>query len=329
MGKDLTVHRKGHLEKHNIMSPDRFEAVEIAVEAIEDNIVNKSEKITKIPRKLERLYKVEKVLGKGRFGTVYAGIRRRDGKVVAIKQIPKSSVPALEMLHGRKVPLELALMKAVQSVEGVVKLLDYFEGSDSFIIVMERPDNCRDMFDYITEKGALEESVARGFFKQIVETVLDCHSEGVIHRDIKDENILINTETGKLKLIDFGSGAFFKEGVFSEFEGTRVYSPPEWIRCSRYHGNQATVWALGIVLYDMVCGDIPFETDEEICSAELIFRNNVSDSCQNLIRSCLRIRPGDRIQISQVLSHPWMREDGAGCFEQSSQELEANLNSMS
>jgi len=325
--KDLTVHRKGHLEKHNIMSPDRFEAVEIAVEAIENSIVNKREKITKIPRKLEKLYKVGKVLGKGGFGTVYAGIRRRDGKVVAIKQIPKSSVPALEMLHGRKVPLELALMKTVQSVEGVVKLLDYFERSDSFVIVMERPDNCRDMFDYITEKGALEESVARGFFKQIVETVLACHSEGVIHRDIKDENILIDTETGKLKLIDFGSGAFFKEDVFSEFEGTRVYSPPEWIRCSRYLGNEATVWSLGILLYDMVCGDIPFETDEDICNAELIFRNNVSESCQNLIRSCLRIRPGDRIQISQVLSHPWMREDGAGCSGQ--KELEEDLDSVS
>ena len=207
-------------------------------------------------------------------------------------------------------------MKTVQSVEGVVKLLDYFERSDSFVIVMERPDNCRDMFDYITEKGALEESVARGFFKQIVETVLACHSEGVIHRDIKDENILINTKTGKLKLIDFGSGAFFKEDAFSEFEGTRVYSPPEWIRCSRYHGNQATVWSLGILLYDMVCGDIPFETDDEICSAELIFRNSVSESCQNLIRSCLRIRPGDRIEIGQLLSHPWILQGDRGDEEE-------------
>jgi serine/threonine protein kinase len=224
-------------------------------------------------------------------------------------------------------------MQAVQSVEGVVKLLDYFERSDSFIIVMERPDNYKDMFDYITEKGTVEESVARGFFKQIVETVLACHSKGVIHRDIKDENVLVNTKTGKLKLIDFGSGAYIKDGEFDgEFEGTRVYSPPEWIRCSRYLGNEATVWSLGILLYDMVCGDIPFETDDEICNAELIYRNNVSDTCQNLIRSCLRIRPRDRIEIGQVLSHPWMRESVAEssepCSVDSSIDLCEEVNSM-
>ena len=207
-------------------------------------------------------------------------------------------------------------MHAVQSVEGVVKLLDYFEMSDSFIIVMERPDNCKDMFDYITEKGTVEESVARGFFKQIVETVLACHSKGVIHRDIKDENILVNTKTGNLKLIDFGSGAFIKDGDYTDFEGTRVYSPPEWISCASYLGNQATVWSLGILLYDMVCGDIPFETDDEICNAELIFRNNVSETCQNLIRSCLRIRPRDRIEIGQVLSQPWMVQEDTAKHEE-------------
>jgi serine/threonine protein kinase len=79
----------------------------------------------------------------------------------------------------------VCLLRQLAHIPGVIKLLDYYERSDSCIIIMERPDQAKDLFDYITEKICLKESVARGFFKQVVETVIQCHNAGVIHRDIK------------------------------------------------------------------------------------------------------------------------------------------------
>ena len=254
-------------------------------------------------------YRVGPVLGRGGFGTVYAGRRLSDGLQVAVKHVARARVTHwVSWPGGHRLPLELKLLLQLQAVDGVIQLVEFFERFDSFIFVFERADKCKDLFDVITDKKYLEEDIARNFFRQIVTTVLACHSKGVIHRDIKDENILVDLITGKLKLIDFGSGAFLKEEgeLYTDFDGTRVYAPPEWILSGQYHGDSATVWSLGILLYDMVCGDIPWEKDTDIIGASLVFSRPLTEQCKDLITSCLARSQENRISINNILQHPWL-----------------------
>jgi len=269
----------------------------------------------------DKKYTTSSLLGKGGFGSVYAGYRNHDHLPVAIKVINKNRV-----IHAKndRIPIEVTLMQMTSHIEGVIKLLEYYELPDCFMLILERmmskvgaskdikttSASVQDLFDFISDKGPLKEDLAKKIFQQVVNTLNQIHAAGVIHRDIKDENILIDTQTQQIKIIDFGSGSRLHDEVYTDFDGTRVYAPPEWIKFRRYRAEGLTVWSLGILLYDMVCGDIPFETDNQIKKAQVLFKPalGLSDEVKTLIRSCLSITTGDRITLSGISSHPWMKE---------------------
>ena len=249
-------------------------------------------------------YVVKEQIGQGGFGTVFSAVRRRDGMEVAVKEVIKDERVVVD---SAGLPLEVALLQQVQDVPGVVRFVEYFDMQPCFYIVMERLHG-QDLFDFISLQGPLPEALARHLCRQLLDTVIACHKKGVVHRDIKDENIIVDLKTNKIKLIDFGSGALLEQKLYKDLQGTRVYSPPEWINQRSYRPEGLTVWSLGILLYDMVCGNVPFECDAEIRHARPNWFPGLglSSEVKSLITGCLTVAPGERITLEGILTHPWL-----------------------
>ncbi|XP_032372407.1 serine/threonine-protein kinase pim-2 [Etheostoma spectabile] len=257
-------------------------------------------------------------IAKGGFGAVYAGYRKEDAVSVAIKHIPKGKVYYSKVIkNGKvfKVIEEVALMvKAAGGAESAgssaaISLLDCYLLEEDLVLIMERPVPSMDLHQYRKAKrGFLQEDEAKSILRQMVDAAVEMHTNGVFHRDIKLENILIEvgSHVPRARVIDFGCGCPVIKGYYYRYSGTFSKAPPEWFIFKRYKAGPTTVWQLGALLYDLLDHDHSFKTRIYL-ERGIKINCNLSLDCQEFLQTCLAINPHRRPSLEQLQLHPWLR----------------------
>ncbi|XP_068074736.2 uncharacterized protein pimr93 isoform X1 [Danio rerio] len=260
-----------------------------------------------------RGFVLKRMIGQGGFGRVYKGTRIHDGRKVAVKFIKKWATMQYINIprHFAPVPLEVALMLMVNKsprVPEIIRLLDWEDYPGHYILVLELSTPCEDLSVYVKRSGGfLNETKARVIMGQTIRAAQVCCARGVFHRDIKLENLLINPQTLRVKLIDFGCGDLLKDSAYHHYSGTRQYSPPEFNMMRRYHGKPATVWSLGILLYVLLCGRLPRSRILLRMNSSCWSSSRLSHDCCDLICCLLQQDPSKRISLEDIPHHPWFK----------------------
>lgn len=255
-------------------------------------------------------YSIGKLIGKGAFGKVLLGVHKLTGMSVALKAIDKSH---LQNEHSRrKVFQEVYILKKIKH-KNVVKILEVFETSKHFIMVFEYLGG-GDLLQFVKSKGRLTESEAKVIFKQILEGASAIHSYNIIHRDFKLDNILIDGDYSTIKICDFGVSKLIKKGqVIKEQCGTPAYLAPEIIVDQGYSGFTVDMWSLGVLLYAMVHGRVPFKAGNMGDLQKLILRGEydidrgMSLEVQDFVSKLLELVPHNRLTSKEALEHPWFK----------------------
>jgi serine/threonine protein kinase len=237
---------------------------------------------------------------------------------VAIKIIDKTRLDAVTL---KNLYLQAEIMKKIKHTN-ITRLFEIIETEKELSIVLELT-NGGDILDYIVARGRIVESEARGFFKQILSAVEYLHSHGITHRDLKPEHFLLDGSKN-IKLTGKQLLNFIVLLVSRSFEvddknmvtscGSTVYSSPELLEGIPYYGKAVDCWSLGVSLYAMVVGDLPFtspnvsELHEMVCNGDFDIPDDVSPECRDLITHLLRVKPKKRFTIRDIKEHVWFTE---------------------
>ncbi|XP_024240876.1 NUAK family SNF1-like kinase 1 [Oncorhynchus tshawytscha] len=256
---------------------------------------------------LKHRYEVMETLGKGTYGKVKRAMERTTRKTVAIKSIRKESITDdLDRVHIKR---EIEITSALKHPY-IIRFHEVFESRDKIVIVMEYASR-GELYDYVNERRRLVETEARDIFRQITSAVHYCHTNGVVHRDLKLENILLDQDLN-VKLADFGlSNRFKKDNLLQTYCGSPLYASPEIVKGLPYHGPEVDCWAMGVLLYALVYGSMPFDgasyraLTEQISQGRYRRPNPPSDACA-LIDWLLTVRVEERATVEDIANHWWV-----------------------
>jgi len=259
---------------------------------------------------------IDENFASGCFGKILLARDARDKEVV-IKRLPKENASnhddiLKEINAGR-----------ILNHRNVAKFVDHFSTSEYEFLVFERIYGS-DLFHIIEKRNFIpfNERDVRNIFKQILKAIKHSHDSGIVHRDIKLENILMDTTTAKVTVIDFGLCDIVPRGQSSQkFCGSLDYVAPEVVSKRNYDGFLADVYSLGIVLYTLLFAEFPFVSKDRIqsikqrlpqppiaFSEQKMKRFKISPNAKDLITKMLRPDPSTRLSLEEVQEHPFMRE---------------------
>ncbi|XP_044019296.1 uncharacterized protein LOC122859676 [Aphidius gifuensis] len=260
-------------------------------------------------RKLKQRFDIIKKLGQGTYGKVQLGINKETGQEVAIKTIKKCKIETeADLIRIRR---EIQIMSSVQH-PNIIHIYEVFENREKMVLVMEYAAG-GELYDYLSERKVLSEEEARRIFRQITIAVFYCHKHKICHRDLKLENILLDL-TGNAKIADFGlSNVFDERRLLNTFCGSPLYASPEIVKGTPYHGPEVDCWSLGVLLYTLVYGAMPFDGSNfkrltRQISASDYFEPKIPSSASPLIKDMLQKCPTQRADIEKICSHWWVNK---------------------
>lgn len=268
---------------------------------------------------ISKNYKIDKEIGSGTFGKVYLGEHIPTKSSIAIKVLDKTKIT--DRSDFERVCRELKISQTILHPH-LVQLYDMLETENHIFLIMEFLAG-GELYDYIVSKRRLTEPETFLYFIQIVSAIDYLHKLNIVHRDLKPENLLLDKEKKIIKLVDFGLGRFYDMNAKVDTAcGSPCYAPPEMLSKFKYDPIKADIWSLGIVLYAMLAGFLPFDDDntdvlyQKIIEGKFNMPNWISSEAQDILKRIINKDPEQRMTIQDIYEHDWFKKNSGILYKQ-------------